>query len=224
MELIKAIFKSKIIQALTHMREAPAELEMKNVVMFQKLTEYMKTTGQGSANEVKHHEANIAEKFESHGFLLAPRNTLPETDGYYYVYQAGGSQQKGDFMLFWMLDGEMQSKIIFDAKHSNGKSIYLNDGWFEEDTIYIVSFNAGTAKYPKPTCLIGLGQHIPTEKDSEEMRRIIKIKQELNKNEKDTTTDFLRKYFRFANQYSCKQFTDDFMTDRFEKTLAWLQP
>lgn len=224
MELTKQEFKAKALQAITYMRENPNELEKNNIDMFQKLTNYMKSSGQGSANKVTNHEANIAEVFEKYGFILAPHKALPEEDGYYYVYQESGSQQKGDFMIFWILDGEMKSKIILDAKHSNSKSIYLNDGWFEIDTIYIVSFNSGTKKYPINTCLIGLGQDIPTEKDSEEMRRIIKIKQELNESKNDNDTDFLKKYFRFANQYSCKQFTNEFSNDRFEKTLAWLEP
>jgi hypothetical protein len=220
----KTDFKQNASRSLAYMRENPNELEKKNTTMTSKLTGYMKSSGQGSANKVTDHEANIAEVFETNGFTLAPRRSLPEMDGYYYVYQSGGSQQKGDFLLFWILDGEIKSKIILDAKHSNSKSIYLNDGWFETDTIYIVSFNAGTKKYPKYTCLIGLGKDIPTESDSKVMSHIIEIKKELNKSKKTMLTNFLSVVFRFANQYSCKQFTDEFSSDRFQKTLAWLEP
>lgn len=224
MEPNKTEFKIKAAGALTYIRDNPNELEKKNTIMTDKLTEYMKSGGQGSANKVTPHEANIAEVFEAHGFSLAPRKSLPETDGYYYVYQSGGSQQKGDFLLYWILDGEIKSKIVLDAKHSNSKSIYLNDGWFESDTIYIVSFNSGTKKYPKYACLVGLGQDIPTDSDSKVMYHIIEIKKELNKSKKTMLTNFLSVVFRFANQYSCKQFTDEFSSDRFQKTLAWLEP
>lgn len=206
------------------MNENPSDLEKKNQTYVEKLSAYMKTSGQGSANKVTPHEANIAEVLERSGFALTPKKKLPSEDGYYYVYQMGGSQQKGDFLLYWMLGGEMKSNIILDAKHSNSNSIYLNDGWFEPDTIYVLSFNSGTKKYPKNTCAIAIGQDIPTESDSKVMYHIIEIKKELNKSKKTMLTTFLSVVFRFANQYSCKQFTDEFRSDRFQKTLAWLAP
>lgn len=219
----KTTFKSKVRRTLEFMRMNPSLLEKTNVTMIAKLTTYMDSSGHGSANKVNNHEANIAEILETCGFSLSPRKTLPSVDGYYYIYQSGGSQQKGDFLLFWHKDGEIQSKILVDAKHTNSKSIYLNDGWFETDTIYVVSHNSGTKKYPKFECLIGLGQDIPTESDSKVMYHIIEMKKGLNKS-KNKDTDFLLPYFRFANQYSCNQFTDEFSADRFAKTLAWLEP
>jgi hypothetical protein len=221
---MKTVFKKQICEAFAYMHEYPADLEQPNEAMVLRLTNYMKSNGQGSGNHVNFHEANIAFVFESHGFHLAKKGSIPDKDGYYYVYQVGGSQKKGDFMLFWVSDGEIQSKIMVDAKHTNSKSIYLNDGWFDVDTIYIVSHNAGTKRYPKYECFIGLGQDIPTEEDTKVMYHIIEIKKELNKSKKTMLTRFLSVVFRFANQYSCKQFTEEFTTERFQKTLSWLEP
>ena len=41
---------------------------------------------------------------------------------------------------------------------------------------------------------------------------------------KNIKTDFLSIYFRLANGYSTKQFTPEFISDRFKKTVSWLLP
>jgi hypothetical protein len=220
--ITKQHFKQQVLNAFKFMRENPSALEAPCVSMVDKLSAYMKSSGQGSANKVTNHEANIASVFEENGFSLAPRKSSPTDDGYYYVYQSGGSQKKGDFVLFWYVDGETCSKIVVDAKHSNSKSIYLNDGWFDEDTVYIISYNAGTKKFPKLECFIGMGQDIPTDLERAEMEELVKFKQQ--KNSEKNVVGFVRIYIRFANQYSCKRFTGDFTIDRFEKTLSWLEP
>jgi hypothetical protein len=184
----------------------------------------MKTKGQGSSNKPTSHEAGIAIVLEAHGFILAHRKLNPTDAGYYYRYQGKGSQQKGDFELFWVKHGNIQSKLMLDAKHSNTKIIILNDGWFDEETIYIISYNAGTPKYPKYACFIGLGRDIPTECDDKIMYLIRELKKELNRTKKTMLTNFLGIYFRFANQYSCTQFTEEFAQDRLRKTLEWLEP
>jgi hypothetical protein len=186
----------------------------------------MKTKGQSSANEVKPHEACIASVFQSRGFILAPRNIVPKEDGMYYWYQRAGSQQSGDFLLFWVFNGKKQSDVLFDAKHANSETIFLNDGWFNEDTIYIVSYSksGGRGKARKYTCFIGLGQDIPTEKDSTIMASYNEIKREMNMKRKSREPDYLAVYVRFANQYSTKQFTDEYAEDRLKKTVSWLLP
>lgn len=73
---MKTEFKKNIFQAFAYMREHPAELEKPNERMVLKLTEYMKSTGQGSGNHVNFHEANIADVFESNGFCLAKREVF----------------------------------------------------------------------------------------------------------------------------------------------------
>jgi hypothetical protein len=226
MSFTKSGFKTSITNALTYMRENPTHLMLTPKDMMAKLDASVKSNGQGTANKACPHEASIALVWESNGFSLAPRKVVPADDGYYYWYQPNGSQQKPDFVLFWVLEGVKQSEVIFDAKQGSKDTILLNDGWFHEDYIYIVSFTSalkrGTAR--SQLCLIALGQDIGTEQDNKIMRHIVEIKKELNQSKKSMLTSFLKICFRFANQYSCKQFTEEFRDYRFQKTVSWLLP
>ena len=216
-------FKFNLSNAFTFMRENPDELEKNPIDMIKKLSDYMKSSGQSSANHVTNHEASISVIFEKYGFELSTQDE--KKDGYYYVYQMGGSQKKGDFFLFWVNNGKFQSSIVADAKHSNKNVFYLNDGWFEEETIYIISFSENISRGVwKKMCFVGLGKDIPTEEDSVVMKEIIEMKKKLNSEKRSRLTSHLKVVFRFANQYSCKQFNHEFTRIQFEKMLAWLEP
>lgn len=223
---LKVKFKQSVVDSFRFMRENPDKLEEKPIGMLEQLKDHINSNGQGSANDPNPHEACIAEVFKAHGLLLAPtRNVVPDNDGLYYWYQPGGSQQKGDFLLFWVLGGEKQSDIIVDAKHSNGSMIFLNDGWFWEDTIYVVSYcrNVRRGEW-KNECFVSLGQDIPTENDNYIWNLYNDKKKEMNANRKELKPDFLQPYFRFAHQYSCKQFDSEFTASRFVNVVEWLQP
>lgn len=220
---------SAMRSALTHMRTSPDVLELKPVEMIATLQAYIGSDGQGTGNKVSDHEACIAVVLENNGFVLAPRGTIPTTDGVYYWYQMQGSQQAGDFFAFDVVNGIQQSKVILDAKHSNGMSIYLNDGTFEPGTVYIVSFTRcldrikGQRKKPREhVCFIGLGEDIFSEKDRAVMTAWRATLRAMNAAGSDT--DHLRVYARSANQYDCRRFTPEFATACWEKTLALLEP
>jgi hypothetical protein len=144
----------------------------------------------------------------------------------YYWYQPAGSQKSGDFLLFRSEGGTKKDEVLFDAKHTNSATFYLNDGWFNQDTIYVVSFSesAGRGLGRKKICFVGLGQDIPTENDTMIMNHYNDFKKAENSKRKDMKPDFLSVYIRFANQYSTKQFTPEFISDRFKKTVSWLLP
>ena len=130
-----------IKNSLDYMNNNPEKLEEHPTEMIDRLIEYMETNGQSSSNEVKAHEACIAVVFESNGFKLAKRNIVPAEDGLYYWYQPAGSQKSGDFLLFRVENGIKKEEVLFDAKHTNSGTFYLNVGWFNKNTIYIVSFS-----------------------------------------------------------------------------------
>lgn len=201
--------------ALAHMRAHPEELERTPTDTMRRLQEYLKTNGQGTGNKVTAHEACVAECLEAHGFVLTPRGTTPTADGLYYWYQLQGSQQAGDFLVFEVVGGVKTFERILDAKHSNGMSIYLNDGTFEPGTIYIVSFTRcldrirGQRKKPRQNvCFLGCGEDIFTDTDREAMTRWRSILRDINQTATDT--DHLRLYARSANQYNCDRFTPEF--------------
>ena len=219
-------FATRVAAAFAFLRENPDKLEEKPMEMWERLKEHSDSSGQGSANDPTFHEACIAVYLEESGICLAPhRNAVPAEDGCYFWYQPGGTQQKGDFLLFEATDGQIRNRLVVDAKHTNTSTFYLNDGWFWEGIVYIVSFcrNVRRGEW-KNECLIALGQDIPTAKDKEIWEAYNEAKKQMNANRKEKQPDFLQPYFRFAHQYSCKQFDSEFMTTRFASVLASLGP
>lgn len=215
--------------ALAFMRDNPQELEKKPTGMMTFLTSYLNSDGQGSANEVKPHEACIALVLETHGFVCAPRGVYPSKDGLYYWYQIQGSQRAGDFLVFEINHGVKTTERILDAKHSNGLSIYLNDGTFEAGSIYIVSFTRcldrikGQRKKPRENvCFIGFGETVMTTKDRETLTKWRAALRAMN--DVANETDHLRLYARSANQYDCKRFTPEFTAESWEKLLSSFAP
>lgn len=222
---------SALHSALTTMSTNPALLEREPVEMMARLKRHCNTRGQGSANPVTRHEACIAEVLETHGLHLAPeRNVVPAEDGMYFWYQPGGTQQKGDFIVFAAKGGASIHSITLDAKHSNGTTIYLNDGTFEKDVVYIISFTRilprlkGQRKGERENvCIIALGQFVMTEEDRD---RLIRWREEIRRlNSLDMGDGSLRLYARSANQYTCdKRFTHEFTAECLRQTLASLVP
>lgn len=216
---------SALHSALAHMRATPQDLESDGGDMVDELQDYISSDGQGTGNKVSEHEACIAIVLESHGFVRAPRRTTPEIDGLYYWYQLRGSQQAGDFLVFEVKHGVRCAERILDAKHSNGTSVYLNDGTFEPGTIYIVSFTRcldrikGQRTKPREeVCFVGAGEDVFTEKDRAVMASWRAALRELNV--LDSDTDHLRVYARSANQYNCSRFTPEFREECWARLTA----
>jgi hypothetical protein len=172
--------------------------------------------GQGTGNMPTNQEACFAIEAQNHGFKLLKKAEHPSENGCFIKYQPNGTQQSIDFILM-EVSPEGTKSVMIDLKHTNGKSFYWNDGWFEDDVIYVISY---TIK-KQNKIYIGFGHETPTTADREAMAQLIGIKRKLNS--ENENTGFLRKYVRFANQYSCDQFTEEFSAERWasvEKFLA----
>ena len=107
--------------------------------------------------------------------------------------------------------------VSFDLKHTTSKSFYLNDGWFHKDVIYVVTWSPKKAEVKT---FIGLGQDIPTVEETAFMAKLLELKHTTNETNKKVGC--LRPYVRFANQYSCEKFSEDYSADRFAKVSAFL--
>lgn len=196
-------------KVITEIYNNPSCLEEKNSDM----KKFLKTQGnpdsQGIGNSPTDQESAFALKLQSNGYkFISKGKEVPKMNGNYYFYQPNGTQRNIDFMVIDIIDG-ITTKYCFDLKHTNGKSFYFNDGWFEDGVIYIVSF---TDKKKKKV-YIGYGEETRTEKDDlayKTIREHIKSNNTIYKN-----TEFLRVYLRLANQYSCTQFTKDFIEQKF---------
>lgn len=166
---------------------------------------------QGSGNKVTDHEACFADILEANNFKFVSKKETSEDS--HYKYQPNGTQKSPDFEVY---DKDLKKTFKFDLKHTNGKTFYFNDGWFEKDLIYVISWCS--KKVDK--VLIGYGDHIPSETENAEMISFIQFKKDCNKQNKKVGS--LRKCIRFANQYSCDTFTDEFSLEKFKLVLASL--
>lgn len=226
MSITRSNFRS-IIQTLIDNFHASAELlKRTDATISSKLRSQGKTGSQGTGNQITDQEAAFAIHLEKLGFKFIPKpkkndhlvyitkNNL--ADGYYYIYQVNGSQRSIDFGLLLVINKKVEDAIYFDLKHTSNTQFYLNDGWFEKDVIYVISWNNG--KVDK--IFIGLGQNIPTTEECEMMDQIIKLKKQ--ENSKKNKVGSLSITLRFANRYSCGRFDDTFTQQSYESVKEFL--
>lgn len=173
--------------------------------------------GQSLGNKASDQEACFAVVLEECGWTRGTGSS-----DYSYVYQAQGTQKAIDFQLCYP-----GGTLNLDLKHSEGEVIFLNDGTFLDGVVYVISFTRllpkvkGQRSCPRQhMCGIMMGQDVMTEKDKKCLEASRAILRELNG--KGSDTDFISIYLRSANKYSCKQFTDQVLTERFGKVSASL--
>ena len=175
----------------------------------------------GAVNKPTDQEASFADVIMDHGFRFMPKtDRVPPSDGLYYIYQLYGSQNNSDFSLREYEDGDVKAEVVVDLKHTRGKSFYLNDGWFQADVVYMVSWNEGTLKDPMLRTHIALGQDIPSVEERAFMKKLQAFKR--NKNISTTKVGSLKPFIRFANKYSCERFTPETAATHLASTLAWV--
>ena len=204
----------RLAQLFQTCRDNPECLEEKHPEM-KKVLDACCGKGQGLGNKASDQEACFAVLLEKMGWTRGQGSS-----DYSYLYQAQGTQKAIDFQLSYP-DGLLN----LDLKHSEKDSIFLNDGTFLDGVVYIISFTRlltrvkGQRSCPRQcVCGIMMGQDVMTENDKKCLENSRVILRDLNV--KKSNTEFLTIYLRSANQYSCKQFTNDFLTERFAKVLA----
>ncbi len=192
-----------------------------------KFQDQAKKETQGIGNQETDHEVSFAAVLETFGFqfLLKKKKNdhlklLPTlADGFYYIYQVNGSQQSLDFQTILIADHEIKKTITYDLKHTTTEQFYLNDGWFLQDIIYIVTW---TFEKQHTKTMIGLGQKIPSDKEKEAYAKILEAKRLLNSEVKGEDDMSLMIYHRFANRYSCKKFTEEWSNQTFDEVMNFL--
>jgi len=180
---------------------------------------------QSLGNKETDHEVCFAALLEELGFqfLLKKKKgdhlkLLPTlVNGYYYIYQVNGSQQSLDFQTILVYDNTIILTVTYDLKHTTTDTFYLNDGWFLENIVYVVTHQR--TAFTKT--LIALGQHIPSEQEKQVYAKIAEAKKQLN-SEKNTESSSLIVVYRFANRYRCTKFTDDWSLERFNEVISFL--
>jgi hypothetical protein len=164
----------------------------------------------GFGNAPTDQEASFAIEAEKLGFKFIPNTETPR-EGLFYKYQLNGSQSKIDFVLY-----EGSKSVKLDLKSGKNESFYWNDGWFEKDVVYVISYKSKKVE----RIYIGLGHESYEECDNLAWNTIRETIKNMNKEAKNTK--FLKIYNRLANQYSCKQFTPEFTEERFNSVIKFL--
>lgn len=126
----------------------------------------------------------------------------------YYIYQPNGSQQSIDFRIV-----EEGKTTDVDLKHTLTETFYLNDGWFQENVVYVITWGRRTSPprarvVREAATFIGEGRTIPTEEESAFMTEMLAMKNKYNEDHRRVGN--LSPYVRFANKYSCERFTPAF--------------
>jgi len=205
-----------ILSVLQNIYDNPSLLKEKNSEMKKFLSFQGDPDSQGTGNNPTEQEACFASELNKAGIkFVSKKDTVPQTDGLYYYYQPNGTQRNVDFLIINVKDG-VKTTISFDLKHTTGKTFYFNDGWFEDNIIYIISFTVKKCN----KVYIGYGQETRTDEEHEAMLEMIEFKKSWNKTKKNIGN--LKKCIRYANQYSCDGFTKEFSDEKFNSVKTSL--
>lgn len=134
-----------------------------------------------------------------------------QEEGLIFQFQLNGSQQGPDFTLGWFVneDTGMVSPLAVELKSSRKANLSMNDGWFQENVIYLLSWYQSKL----PRVHIGMGHHIRTEADHRFFLRLRQLQQEQNRKireEKSKNPEiFIQPTQRASNHYPCSRFTPD---------------
>ena len=209
------MLRQKLIPLFTALHSNQTLLKGASEIFMVKLAQKGNAEAQAKRNAVTDHEAKFAQLSEDHGFqyLTSMKKNLPET-GDYYVFEPNGSQRSPDFTFVTINQNKIQEEISVDLKHSLGKNIVLNDGWFEEGIIYVITYTIDKTTHT----FLGLGERIPTAEEKVKMEQIRRIKKELNL-VTDKNVGNLHTYIRFANSYGCGRFTESFLQEEYQHLL-----
>ena len=195
--------------------------------VLKKLQGQAKKDTQGLGNKETDHEVCFAALLEEVGFQFLLKKKKDDhlkllkglTDGCYYIYQVNGSQQSLDFQTILVESHAITRTFTYDLKHTTSNQFYLNDGWFLDNIIYVVTWSPD-GKENKT--MIGLGQTIPSEAEKEKYKKILEAKRLLNSQAEEEDDTSLIVYHRFANRYLCKKFTEEWSSDRFTEVELFL--
>jgi len=228
--LIHPSFSKTIQTFLTYLssnsdvlRKDPAELtEIKK-----KLHSQGDAASQGSGNQVTDQETCFAAALESFGFKYSSSKVLPSENGFYYIYQVNGTQRSIDFQAYDWFSATKRKSVNFDLKHTKTDIFFLNDGWFHENIVYIISWMRRISeprkkKVVEPATFIALGQQIPTVEEAALYEELCEIKKKYNTDYKGSGS--FHCYLRFANTYKCDRFTAEYTTECLTATLSVVGP
>ena len=184
------------------------------------------TGKQGLGNKETDHEVCFAALLEEYGFQFLLKKKTGDhlkllenlADGLYYIYQVNGPQRPLDFQTILVQNHIITRTVTYDLKHTSTDVFYLNDGWFKQDIVYVITWSPN--KVDTPT-VVALGQKIPSAEESILYKKHQDEKNLLNSEDGVDGSDLII-YYRFANRYKCKKFTPEWSQNRYDELMTFL--
>jgi hypothetical protein len=223
-------FSKSIKSFLTHLSTNPNSLR-RDISTLSEIKKKLHSQGdsasQGSGNQVTDQETCFATTLEEFGFNYSSPKVPAITDGFYYIYQVNGTQRSVDFQAFHFVEGTKRKIVNFDLKHTKTDIFFLNDGWFHENIVYVVSWMRKLSeprkkKVVEPATFIALGQNIPTEEEANLYNELCEIKKKYNTDYKGLGS--FHCYIRFANTYKCDRFTPEYTAENLASVISLVGP
>lgn len=216
--------KESLAELFTELVAKPQLLTKKAPEWQKRLQQQNGDTSDGTGNKATNQEAAFAEFLASKGYTFLPKTkkndhlSLLNNQGLSFIYQVNGTQQSLDFRVMYIKDNSIQESYDIDLKYSSkGEKIMLNDGWFLPNVIYLFTWIVKKNTY----CFIGLQQDFVSDEEREKRAELRHLQLELNNKQKQVRNFGI--YLRFANWYSLKLFTPQFIQECLAKTLTWLK-
>lgn len=216
--------KESLTELFTELVANPQLLTKKAPEWQKRLEQQNGETSDGTGNKATNQEAAFAELLALKGYTFLPKTKkndhllLLDNQGLSFIYQVNGTQQSIDFRVMYVKDSSIQESYDIDLKYSStGYQIKLNDGWFLPNVIYIFTWIMKKKMY----CFIGLQQDFVSDEEHNKRAELRLLQQELNNKQKQVGNFGI--YLRFANSYSLKMFTPQFIQECLTKTLTWLK-
>ena len=230
------IFSKTIQTFLLQLSKNPALLR-REISPISSIKKHLHSQGaansQGTGNQVTDQETCFAAALEEGGFKYSSAALPPVDEGLYYIYQLNGTQRSIDFQAYDWINGAKRSLLNFDLKHTKTDTFFLNDGWFHENIVYIISWMRkvlnpqGKTSAPRKkkvveaATFIALGQEIPSEEEVKLYEELCAIKKKYNTDYKGAGS--FHSYLRFANTYKCDRFTPEFTDECLTKTAKFVE-
>jgi hypothetical protein len=224
-----AAFSKRVTNFLTLLSTTPSVLR-RDVEMLKDVKKKLHCQGdllsQGTGNQVTDQETCFAFALEEAGFKYSSVKVPPIENGFYYIYQVNGTQRSIDFQVYDWISGVKGSSINFDLKHTKSDIFFLNDGWFHNDIVYVVSWMRKTSearkkKVVEPATFVSLGQDIPTKDEIKLYNELCEIKKKYNTEYKGSGS--FHCYIRFANTYKCERFTPEYSEHCLNRCVEFVE-
>lgn len=135
-------------------------------------------------------------------------------NGMYYIH----NPETHSFQVVCMQDSVVVESVKIEVKWSNTNTLLLNETWFDDNTLYIFSWNH--VKHV-PKCFVGFGSTFTTLAEQSMMKEWLYKKKEMNRNAK--AVGRIQIVLSLNTVYKLTDFTDEYNASCLQQSLEKLE-